>query len=115
MSTALVRGDDGGLAVRHDVAPEAAADREIGVPAASIAQLLGELQALRADVAELRKAAATTAAPKQWPAELTLKQALEFTNHKSTSAFFRWAKRRHVRSLNKGRYSRRRLEMAMSA
>jgi hypothetical protein len=49
------------------------------------------------------------------PAEVTVEQACCITNHATPSTFYRWCKRKHVRPLSRGRYSRRRLEAALTA
>jgi hypothetical protein len=59
--------------------------------------------------------AARLAVPAQLPYELTVEQAMLVTNHRSARAFHYWCKRRRVRPIARGRYSRRRLEAALSA
>lgn len=76
------------------------------------ARILEELGALRAEVRALRGGIAPQT---PLPAEVTLAQAMTLTNHRSASAFYRWCKRKRVRSLYNGRYALRRLQAAMAA
>lgn len=59
--------------------------------------------------------AARLAVPVVMPPELTVAQAMQLTNHRSARAFHYWCKRRRVRPIARGRYSRRRLESALAA
>jgi hypothetical protein len=72
-----------------------------------------KLRELHAEVRGLREAVAGAAA--ELPNEITVAQAMRITNHRSTSAFFRWAALRRVRPVARGRYSKRRIQAALAA
>lgn len=46
-------------------------------------------------------------------AVMSTDDAREYTGHNSLAAFYRWAQRNRVRPMERGRYSRRRLDVAL--
>lgn len=75
-----------------------------------LAELTTEVRAQREAVRELRERVQPSHG-----AELTVDQAVRYTNCASRQAFYRWCKRRKVRAVSHGRYARRRLDAVMSA
>lgn len=72
--------------------------------------ILTELRELRAEVGALRQLVRPA-----HPPELTVRQAMVVTNHRSRDAFYDWCRRKRVRPLSRGRYALRRLEAALAA
>lgn len=65
-------------------------------------------QALIEDMAAIKQRLEAVALGNQ--SVLSPREAMKITGHKSLPAFYRWCKRRHIRPLDRARYSRRRLE-----